>query len=94
MTEVMYDVHDLGLMFDCTNHADDHDVCTIVSTLCNVLVEACMRFDNNFEPTIYEKGHVRIDLYMTDDTLIEIFDTVMGVIKQVEIQNPEHIKIY
>lgn len=94
MTKVMYSINDYGLMFDCTNHSDDHDVCTIVSTLCNVLVEACTRFDETFEPTIYEKGHVRIDLRMTDNTIIEVFNSVMGVIRQAALQNPEHIKIY
>lgn len=94
MTKILLDINDYGLMFDCINHADDHDVCTIVSTLCNVLVKACTRFDNEFEPTIYQKGHVRIDLKMTDSTLIEIFNTVLSLLKEVQRQHPEYVKVY
>lgn len=94
-TKVLFTYNkDGSLLFDCYNHAGDHDVCTIVSTLCNVLVEACVRFDLNFEPTIYNKGHVRIDLSMTNDEIREIFHVVEGVMHQAMHQHPEHIYIY
>ena len=95
MTKVIFQFDkDGSLMFDCINHSGDHDVCTIVSTLCNVLVEACARFDSNFEPTVYNEGHVRIDMNMTDDALRDTFHTVEGVMHHVMHQHPEHIKIY
>ena len=94
MTKVMFDVQDYGLMFDCMNHSADHDVCTIISTLCNVLVEACQRFDNDFKPTAYGKGHVRIDLKFTDDNIMAVFNAVMGVMYQLQSQNPKYVKIY
>jgi hypothetical protein len=93
MTKIIMNIDkDSNIMFDCQNHADDHDVCTIISTLCNVLVEATFRAD--YEPTIYNPGHVRIDIPKAQDDTLEIFETVMGVIKQAARQHPEFIKIY
>jgi len=93
MTKAIFQ-YDKGLMFDCVNHAGDHDVCTIVSTLCGVLVIACKRFDKDFEPTIYNEGHVRIDVSRADDSLKEVFRTVEAVMKQAAKQHPDYIKIY
>lgn len=93
MTKVMMNINKSGdIMFDCQNHADDHDVCTIMSTLSNVLVEAT--FMAGKEPTTYNPGHVRIDIYDADFSTLEIFRAVMGVIKQAAKQHPEFIKIY
>ena len=93
MTKVMMNINKSGdIMFDCQNHADDHDVCTIMSTLCNVLVEAT--FNAGKEPTTYNPGHVRIDIYDADYSTLETFRAVMGVIKQAAAQHSEFIKIY
>jgi hypothetical protein len=93
MTKVMMDIDKLNnIMFDCQNHAEDHDACTIMSTLCNVLVESCFRIGE--EPTIYNKGHVRIDISLAQDDTVEVFETVMAVMKQAAKQHPEFIKIY
>lgn len=92
MTKVMMNIDEIsGIFFDCINHADDHDACTIMSTLCNVLVEACFRAEH--EPTIYNPGHVRIDMPYTPETL-ETFRTVEAVMKQAAQQHPDFIKIY
>jgi uncharacterized protein YsxB (DUF464 family) len=93
MTKVMFNIDSHNtIMFDCVNHAENYDVCTIVSTLCNVLVEAAARAD--CEPTIYNPGHVRIDITKAQDDTLEIFETVMAVMKQAAEQHPEFIKIY
>ena len=93
MTMVMMHLNKAGdIMFDCDNHADDHDACTIMSTLCNVLVEAT--FMAGKEPTTYNPGHVRIDIFDADYPTLEVFRAVMGVIKQAAKQHPEFIKIY
>lgn len=93
MTKVMLNINKAGdIMFDCENHAGDHDACTIMATLCNVLVEAT--FMAGREPTIYNKGHVRIDIYDADLPTLEVFRAVSGVIKQAAAQQPEFIKIY
>lgn len=97
MTKVMFDVHDYGLMFDCMNHADDHDVCTVVSTLCNVLIAACKFYRKDFKPTEYGKGHVRIDLEFTENsamTVMAVFTSVMAVMEELSKQNPKYLKIY
>ena len=80
MTKVMMHINKSGdIMFDCVNHADDHDVCT---------------FRAGFEPTEYNPGHVRIDIFDADYPTLEVFRAVMGVIKQAANQQPEFIKIY
>lgn len=93
MTKVMMNIdRQNNIMFDCVNHAEDHDACTIASTLCNVLVEASYRAD--CEPTIYDPGHVRLDIFKAQSDTLEIFETVMAVMKQAADQHPEFIKIY
>lgn len=93
MTKVIMDVdRQQNIMFDCQNHSDDYDVCTIVSTLCNVLVEAAFRADS--EPTEYSPGHVRLDVPKAHADTLEIFETVMAVMRQAAKQHPDHIKIY
>jgi len=93
MTKAMMVINDNGdIMYDCLNHSGDHDVCTIMSTLSNVLVQACFRAGH--EPTIYNKGHVRIDLFKADYPTIEVFRTVDAVIRKAAEQNPDYIRIY
>jgi len=93
MTKVIMDIHEDGsIFFDCENHSDDYDVCTIVSTLCNVLVVASNRA--NFEPTEYKPGHVRIYIPKAEYPLIETFRAVEDTLKEVQKQNPKYVKIY
>ena len=93
MTKAIFNYSNNGdIMFDCINHAEDHDACTIMSTLSNVLVEACFRAGS--EPTIYNKGHVRIDLVHADYPIAEVFRTVESVMRKAEEQHPDHIRIY
>ena len=94
MTKVIMNFDEDGsIMFDCLNHAGDYDVCTIVSTLTNVLVEAV--FDAGCEPTTYNPGHVRIDLpAMHARKVKDTFRIVKKVFDRVQKQNPDNIKIY
>ena len=93
MTKAIMQISPLdGVFFDCTAHADDHDACTIMSTLCNVLVEATLEAD--YEPTIYEAGHVRIDMEYASEKTNHVFQTVWNVMKQAEKQMPDYIKLY
>lgn len=94
MTKIMMDINPLlrTIMYDCRNHAEDHDACTIVSTLSNVLVEASMKA--KCSPTAYGKGHVRLDIEGADDNTIYLFETVLEVMKQTEDQMSDYIKIY
>lgn len=81
-----------NLMFDCIQHADDHDACTIMSALCNVLVVRC--FDVDREPTVYNKGHVRIDIANADKETITVFQTVYKAMQQAGKLSPGFIRIY
>lgn len=80
------------IMYDCINHAGDHDVCTIVSTLTNVLVEAT--FAIGYEPTTYDEGHVRLDIPDADFVTMELFRIVLKQLKEVANQHPDYLKIY
>ena len=92
MTKVMMNIDEIsGMYYECLEHSDDHDVCTIASTLSNVLVEQC--FIEGHEPTIYNSGHVRIDMPFSQQAYA-VFRAVEGVFHQLERQHPENIKIY
>ena len=71
-----------NIMFDCSNHAGDHDACTIMATLCNVLV--CSAFRNGKAPTVYNP----------DEKTIEVFKCVYEAMEQAAKQQPEFIKTY
>lgn len=95
MTKVMFNADPInGIYYECLNHADDHDVCTIISTLSNVMVEACLMAD--CEPTEYSSGHVRIDMPPTeiDDYTMYVFKVVYKQILNVARLHPENVKIY
>lgn len=81
-----------GIFFDCESHADNHDACTIMSTLCNVLVDATLATGDN--PAIYEPGHVRIDMDYASEKTCHVFQTVWNVMKQAAEQQPDYIKLY
>lgn len=94
MTKAIMDADPLQrtIMFDCQNHAGDHDACTIMATLCNVLVEASFRAGTS--PTTYKPGHVRIDISGADDKTLYLFDAVWNVMKQAADQQPDYIRLY
>ena len=94
MTKAIMDADPLAriIMFDCQNHAGDHDACTIMATLCNVLVEAS--FQAGTSPTTYKPGHVRIDIHNADDKTLHVFNTVWSVMKQAADQQSDYIKLY
>lgn len=92
MTKVFMNIDEIsGMYYESINHAGDNAVCTIVSTLSNVIVEQC--FIEGHEPTIYNKGHVRVDMPYSKDAQT-VFRAVEGVMRQAAHQHPEHIKIY
>ena len=92
MTKVFMNIDEIsGMYYECIEHSGDHDVCTIVSTLSNVIVEQC--YIEGHEPTIYNKGHVRVDMPYSRDAQV-VFRAVEGVMRQAAHQLPDHIKIY
>lgn len=82
------------IFYDCENHAGDYDVCTIMSTLSNVLVAAAL--SEGVQPLEYDEdsGHVRIDIDYASAETVKVFDTVMEVIEQVAEQYPDYVKVY
>ncbi len=93
MTKVMINVgKDGSFFFDCENHSEDHDVCTIASTLCNVVVAGCIEKGHKIDE--YKPGHVHITGDECDKETSAILRTVLSVFEQVQEQNPESIKVY
>ena len=94
MTKVIISIGDDGssFFFDCENHSGDHDVCTIASTLCNVVVQRCM--DMGYEIDEYKEGHVRISGDKCDEGTNMVMRTVLKVFEEVQRQNPDHLKVY
>lgn len=93
MTKVMMNIKEDGdVFFDCINHAGDHDVCTGVTMLCNVLVVATERA--KFSPAAYDDGHVRITIDDPPKWLRETFMTVLDVFMDMANKFPEYVKIY
>lgn len=92
MTKVMMNIDEIsGMYYECIEHSGDHDSCVITSTLSNVIVEEC--FIEGHEPTIYNPGHVRIDMPYSK-AAYTVFRAVEGVMHQAARQHPDHIKIY
>ena len=93
MTKTMLHIGAKGdIYFDCLNHAGDYTVCAIVSTLCNVLVSACIR--SGIEPKDYDSGHVCLDVGKAEYPLIEVFRSVWDVMIQLAEQHPDCVEIY
>lgn len=92
MTKLVINLKGNSAYVDCLKHSDNHDVCTIVSSLMNVLVTECIR--EGVRPKIYEPGHVLIDAEFDSDRPLEVFKAVSETFKQVEAQHKEYLKIY
>ena len=92
MTKIIFNVTDKSVYVDCLQHADNHDVCTIISTLMNVLTAECMRQGKS--PAAYEPGHVLIDATFDDISAIEVFNAVYQVLSVVADEHPEHVRLY
>lgn len=94
MTKIIISPGDDGgsFFFDCENHSGDHDVCTIASTLCNVVAQRCM--DQGYEIDIYEPGHVRISGDKCDEGTNVVLRTVLKVFEELQYQNPDFVKVY
>ena len=93
MTKVIMHIDNYGeIFFDCLNHNSDYDICTIISTLCNVLVVETIRA--HWQPKVYEPGHVTIEMSNADEKVAEVFRAVLRVFEDVQEQHPNQIKIY
>lgn len=93
MTKIIFNVKEDGeIFFECENHSGEHDVCTIVSTLCNVLVRATEKQKLAIDK--YEEGHVRIYIPQAKPCLKEQFIVILNMLEELAGDNPNYIKIY
>lgn len=92
MTKIIYRNTDHNIYFDCVNHADDHDVCTIVSTLVNVLVAECLKSEIAIKT--YEPGHVTISAENANEFVSNAFETVNLLLSQVAEEYKSYVKLY
>lgn len=87
MTKVIITIHRDSVFFECESHAEDHDTCTIVSTLCNVLAVQSY-------PQVYEPGLVKIVDNSPSEATKAVFTAVEKVLREAAKQNPEYLKVY
>jgi len=94
MTKVIISMGEDGgaFFFDCENHSKDHDVCTIASTLCNVVVARCL--EKGYKIDDYKPGHVRIAGDHCDEQTNAVLRSVLYCFEEVQEQNPGLIKVY
>ena len=94
MTKVIINTGEDGrsFFFDCENHSGDHDVCTVASTLCNVVVSRCQ--EKGYRIDDYRPGHVCAHGDHCDESTSAILRTVLHVFEELQEQNAGLIKIY
>lgn len=88
MTTARLTINDNEIQYDCINHADNHDVCLIMSTLSNVLVITAI--EAGYTPDLYQCGHVKLTLPLT---AVEICRIVYNVMLQVMEQNEGYVRV-
>ena len=77
--------------FECLDHSEDHDTCTIVSTLCNVLFAECERI--GVAPKLNGPS-VKINITDPGSETIEVFQVVQKVLEECYKQNKRYMKLY
>ncbi len=94
MTKLIMDVRDddSALYFECIMHVGDHDICTMVSTLCNVLVLRCDQRD--YDVDIYNEGHVRINIERADAGTCAVARALLDSFMYLEEMYPDYVKVY
>lgn len=83
---------DSALYFECVNHAGDHDVCTMVSTLCNTLVLRCDK--RGYDVEKYDAGHVRINIERADTGTCIVARALLDQFLYMEQFYPDYVKVY
>ena len=93
MTEVRLSItrEDGPLWFDCRGHAGDREVCGMISTLLNFLVIYMQ--EEGITPTVYEKGHLQFDVYMSNLHINKVFRRAVKTLGMLELQYPDNIKV-
>ena len=93
MTKVILNIDDHNnILFDCMNHAGNPEACRAVSALCGVLGIETTRIGK--EPTTYEPGHMRVDLFEAPETTVTVFQDVFEAIIQLSYLYKDCIQIY
>lgn len=91
MTQVTISIDRDTCYLDILEHAGNHDVCTIVSTVANVIL---MHYPNDFEPEIWQPGHVRImDCHANEETKA-VFRAAKKTLQGLALQEPGYIVVY
>lgn len=81
-TQIKYSI-DNDVYLKCVNHAGDHDICTIISTLCNVLT--IQGFKAGIDPIKYEGGEFEICIPDASDEDKAVADVVIKTMQAAEI---------
>lgn len=94
MTTIQLDItrEDGPLWFDAKEHAGDREVCGMISTLLNFLV--VYMAGHGIAPTVYEKGHLQFDVYVSNMHINRVFRAVVTTLQSLAYQYPDNIKIF
>lgn len=88
MTTITLSYSWCSVYYECKNHAGDHDLCTIISTISNMIVSA---LPEGVMPDKYESGHVLIQRVMPERQLLEVVKTAEKVLRGLAEDNPKYI---
>lgn len=93
MTKILMVINeeDKSIYCEMLEHSEDHDTCTIVSTLSNVLIAECLRI--GVEPKLNGPS-VKLILSECEEKTMEVFRVVKDVLIEAEKQNKRYMKIY
>lgn len=94
MTKISLNItrEDGPLWFDARGHADNREVCGMVSSILNFLT--VYMSEQGFTPTIYESGHLQFDIYMSNIHINKVFRAAALTLEALENQYPENLKVY
>lgn len=93
MTRVIFHVGGGSAYIDINMHSGDHDVCTMISTIANVII--CGTEERgNIVTKVYEPGHVRMCGEHIDTHDMHILEAARTALECIEDEHPEHIRIY
>lgn len=91
MTNVIASIEPRSIYFEIHNHAGDHDVCTAISALTNVLVIECMH--QGIDVKEYESGSVVIDINHPSKAMTAVALAVYRAMQILAEENHKFLKI-
>lgn len=90
MTTVTINHSWFSAFLDVEGHAGDHDLCTIISTIANMVAAS---LPEGVEPDIYTDGRVMIKRDVAERRVIAVMEVAEMLFKELEEEFPDKIKV-